>query len=181
MAPTVYQMSYRRLLLFLLGAVALLAACVWTLTSSHSLRGGFAGIVGVPFFGLCTIAMIYRLVRRRPELVIDDEGITHRTWGRVGWSEVQAVGVREIRVRSVTQRFIEIILWDVEAHVRRAPRTARMLMRANLESGYSQFSISARVLGVPLTDVLAAMKRHYPDLRLATGEALPRPDDRWIS
>jgi hypothetical protein len=181
MAPTVYQISYRRLLLLLVGSVALVAACVWALATSQGLRGEVAGVVGVPFFGLCTAAIGYRLVRCRPELVVDDQGIAHRTWGRVGWSEVQSVGVREVRVRTVTQRFIEVVLWDIEAHVRRAPLATRLLMRANLESGYSQFSISARVLGVPLTDVLAAMKRHHPDLRLVEGPAMPRPDGRWIS
>ncbi|MFJ8361515.1 hypothetical protein [Streptomyces sp. NPDC093984] len=47
----------------------------------------------------------------------------------------------------------------------RAPRTARDAGKANLRFGYSPASISATTLPVDLEEVMAAMRRHHPELR----------------
>src|SRR5258708_7702021 len=129
MAPTVYQAPLRRAVLLTLAALGFVAACAWLLVSHrNNIRADIAGVVGVPFFGLAAATLIYRLIRRRPELVINDEGFAHRTWGRVAWSEIRAVGIREIKVRTSTQRMIEVVLHDPDRHVVGAPMAARTLM-----------------------------------------------------
>lgn len=177
MPPTVYQSSLRRTVLLALAALGFVAASVWLLASHRSMRAEVAGGAGVLFFALGAAVLIYRLIRRRPELVITDDGFTHRTWGRVAWSDVQAVGIREIRVRNTSQRMIEVVLHDPDAHVNAAPVATRTLMRVNQRAGYSPINISAVTLPDPLTDVVAAMKRHQPNLVVATGDrGISRPD-----
>jgi hypothetical protein len=177
MPPTVYQSSLRRTVLLALAALGFVAASVWLLASHRSIRAEVAGAVGLPFFALAAAALIYRLIRRRPELVITDDGFAHRTWGRVAWSDVRAVGIREIRVRNTSRRMIEVVLHDPDAHVSAAPVAARTLMRVNQRAGYRPINLSAVTLPVPLTDVLAAMKRHQPNLVVATGDqGFRRPD-----
>src|SRR5262245_4617463 len=143
MPPTVYQSSLRRTAMLAFAALGMAAASAWVLASHSSPRAEIAGGVGVPLFGLAAATLIYRLVRRRPELVMTDECLVRRTWGRVAWSEIRAVGIREIAVRGATQRMIEVIPHDPDAHVVRAPVASRMLMRANQRAGYSPINISA--------------------------------------
>jgi hypothetical protein len=169
MPPTVYQASLRRTVLLALASLAFVAGSVWLLASHRSIKAEIAGAAGVLFFGLAAVVVIYRLVRRRPELVITDGGFAHRTWGRVAWSQVRAVGIREVRVRNATQPMIEVVLHDAEAHVAGAPVATRTLMRANQRAGFAPINISAVTLPVPLTEVLAEMRRHHPPLVVTTG------------
>jgi hypothetical protein len=164
MPPTVYQPSLRRTVLLALASLGLTAGSAWLLVIHSSLKAELFGAVGVAFFGLGAVVLTYRVLRRGPELVITDEGLDHRSWGRVAWSQIRAVGIREISVRNTKQRMIEVVLHDPDAHVRAAPLASRALMRANQHAGFSPVNISAVTLGVPLTEVLAAMIRHRPDL-----------------
>ncbi|MER7284076.1 STM3941 family protein [Dactylosporangium sp. NPDC000244] len=164
MPATVYQASLRRTVLLALGALGFVAISAWLLATHQSIVAEITGAVGVPFFSLAAATLIYRLIRRGPELVITDEGFAYRTWGSVAWSEVRAVRIREIKVRGTTQRMIEVVLRDPDAYVDGAPVAARMLMRANRRAGFSPINISAVILPVSLHDVLAAMKRHQPNL-----------------
>jgi hypothetical protein len=165
MPPTVYQAPLRRFALLTLAALGFVAVGAWLLVSHrNNIRADIAGVLSVAFFGPGAVMLIYRLIRRRPELVIDDDGFAYRTWGRVAWSEIRAVGIREVKVRTSTQRFIEVLLHDPDRHVVGAPVTARTLMWVNQRAGFSPLNISAVSVPVPLVDVLAAMKRHHPNL-----------------
>ncbi|WP_426502967.1 STM3941 family protein [Dactylosporangium sp. McL0621] len=164
MPATVYQAPLRRTALLTLGAIGFVAASIWLLVTHQSVRADITGAVGVLFFGWAGAVSSARLIRRKPELVITDEGLSHRTWGRVSWSEVRAVAISQVMVRNTRQQMIEVVLHDPDGYVKRASPAARTLMRANRRFGFSPINLSAVVLPVPLTDVLAAMKRHRPDL-----------------
>ncbi|WP_258053335.1 STM3941 family protein [Streptomyces sp. Ru72] len=165
-AATTYPSSLRRTSLTAFGSLAFVALGVWLLIDHATLKGVLAGAAAVLFFGLCACVAIGRLLRRRPELVLTGEGLTHVMLGSIRWTEIAEVTVREIRVRSTSQRVIELVLNDPDAYLARAPRTARIAGKANLRFGYSPATISATTLPVDLDEVVAAMRRHHPELRI---------------
>jgi hypothetical protein len=71
--------SRRALLLHLLGALAFVLVGLWI--------RGIIGSIAICFFGLCAVYLLFRLVVRRPALVIGQDGIARRrdqAWLRSG-------------------------------------------------------------------------------------------------
>jgi hypothetical protein len=165
-SATSYQSSNRRTILLAIGAVAFVAASAWVLVSHPSVKAVIAGGVGVPFFGLCAVLWTSRLVRRRPELVLTDEGLTHVTSGHISWAEIDHVRVREIKVRGTSQRVIEIILRDPASYLARVSIMTRLTAAANRRFGFSPVNISAVSLPVSLETVLESMHHHHPNLAI---------------
>ncbi|MER6128622.1 STM3941 family protein [Streptomyces sp. NPDC001795] len=163
---TTYPSSIRRTSLVALGSIVFVALGAWLLINHASLKGTLAGAAAVLFFGLCACLAIGRVVRRRPELVLTSEGLTHVMLGSIGWTEIAAIGIREIKVRSSSQRVLELVLHDPAAYLARAPRMARIAGKANLRMGYSPANISATTLPVDLNEVMATMRRYHPGLTI---------------
>ncbi|MFE0510313.1 STM3941 family protein [Streptomyces sp. NPDC058964] len=161
---TTYPPSVRRALLVALGSAVFVALGIWMLIGHSTLKATLTGAVAVPFFGLCGCVAIGRLARRRPELELTGDGLTHAMLGPIAWAEIAAVGIREIKVRSSSQRVIELVLHDPGAYLARAPRFARIAGKANLRLGYSPATIAATTLPVGVDEVLEAMRRHHPSL-----------------
>jgi hypothetical protein len=109
---------------------------------------------------------IGRLLRRRPELVLTNEGLTHVRLGSIGWNEIAEVRIREIRIRSSSQLMIELVLHDTGAYLARAPRLTRIAGKANMGMGYGPATISATTLPVSLDQVVAAVRRYHPQLTI---------------
>ncbi|WP_244502338.1 hypothetical protein [Streptomyces oceani] len=82
-----------------------------------------------------------RLLRDRPELVLDDAGVHHLTLGRFGWDEIAAVRIGEMRVRGSTQRFIELLLHDPDAYLARASVYLRRTASMNARLGFGPANI----------------------------------------
>ncbi|MCF3171762.1 hypothetical protein IPZ61_00155 [Streptomyces sioyaensis] len=169
--PTTYFPSMRRTLLVALGSIALVVGSALLLVEHASLghsafKGVVAGVFGVLFFGFCACVSVGRLLRRRPELVLSSGGLTHGVLGSIAWIEIAEVGIREIKVRSHSERVIELVLHDPAAYLARAPRTARIAGAVALRMGYSPANISVGTLPVGLDEVLAAMRRHHPELTI---------------
>ncbi|WP_006608149.1 STM3941 family protein [Streptomyces auratus] len=170
-SPTTYLPSMRRTLLMALGSIALVAGSVLLLIEhaslSHgALKGEVVGVLGVLFFGTCACVAVDRLLRRRPELVLSSEGLMHVVLGSIAWTEIAEVGIREIKVRFRSERVIELVLHDPAAYLARAPRTARIAGAVTRRMGYSPAMISVGTLPVGLDEVLAAMRRHHPELAI---------------
>jgi hypothetical protein len=100
-----------------------------------------AAYVGVPFFGACAIFAIIRLVRRRPAVEADANGITDRASaigvGHLSWDEVDHIVVRGLR----RQVFLGIVPRDVEGFLKRQPAVRRLLLRLNLAMGFPPVNI----------------------------------------
>ncbi|MFI9331076.1 STM3941 family protein [Kitasatospora sp. NPDC052868] len=162
--PTVYPSAKGRTLLMLLGAIAFVAVGAVLLLQQDGVKNVVVGAAAVLFFGLCAVLLLARLVQGRPELVLDSAGLEHVQLGRIGWAEIGAVRIRDIRVRNAHQRMIELLLHDPAGYLTRAPRLVRATASANRGLGYGPANISANTLPVGLEDVLAAMVRHHPRL-----------------
>jgi hypothetical protein len=119
------------------------------------------GPIGVVFFGGGAVFYAARLVRRAPELTVTDEGFVHRTWGRIEWSQVEAVIFRNIKVRGHVQPYIEAVLFDPDPVIARRPRTVRILAATNGKVGFAPVSISTTALAASTEEVLNAMKQHH--------------------
>ncbi|WP_427917289.1 STM3941 family protein [Streptomyces sp. cg40] len=162
--PTVYPLAKGRVWAMLAGALLFVAAGMGFLVAHSSVKMTVAGALAVPFFGLCAVIIGQRLLRNRPELVLDDAGIDHERLGRVGWDEIAAVQIREQRVRNASQRFIELVLHDPDAYLARAPKLVRRTASMNARLGFGPALMTTNTLPVPPETILDAMRRHRPGL-----------------
>ncbi|MFD0278976.1 STM3941 family protein [Kitasatospora sp. NPDC127111] len=163
-APTVYHSSRLRTVLMLAGSVAFVALGAAFLAGHDSVKAVLAGGLAVPFFGLCAAVLTSRLVRGRPELVLDATGLEGIQLGRIAWSEIAAVRIRAISVGGATQRMIELVLHDPAGYLARAPRIVRATASSNRRLGYGPANISANTLPVGPEAVVTAMLHHHPEL-----------------
>ncbi|MFE5207393.1 STM3941 family protein [Streptomyces sp. NPDC056600] len=162
--PTVYPIPKGRVWALLAGALAFVAVGVAFLVVHSSVKMTVAGALAVPFFGVCALIIAQRLVRDRPELVLDDSGVEHVRLGRFTWDEIAAVRVREQWVRNTSQQFIELVLHDPDAYLARAPRLVRSTASMNARLGYGPANMPMSTLPVPAEAVVDAMRRHHPGL-----------------
>jgi hypothetical protein len=72
--------------------VVFVALGIVFLVAHSTVKMTVAGALAVPFFGFCSLLIAWRLLRDRPELMLDDAGVDHGTLGRFGWDEIAAVG-----------------------------------------------------------------------------------------
>ncbi|MFJ8624824.1 STM3941 family protein [Kitasatospora sp. NPDC093550] len=165
--PTVYRSSPLRMVLVLLGSVAFVAMGASLLSGEQSVKNRLSGGLAIVFFGLCAVVCVKRLVRGRPELVLDAAGLDHVQLGRIPWQEIAAVRIRVITVRGATQRVIELVLADPARYLAGAPRYVRATAAANRSMGYGPANISANTLRVGPEAVIAAMRHHHPALVVA--------------
>ena len=163
-APTVYPLAKRRVWAMLAGSLVFVALGIFFLATHSSVKMTVAGALAVPFFGLCAVLIVQRLLRDRPELVLDDAGVEHVRLGRFGWDEIAAVRIREQHVRNTSQRFIELVLHDPEAYLARASKLVRSTASMNARLGFGPAVMATNTLPVPPEAVLDAMRRHCPRL-----------------
>ena len=164
--PTVYPVAKGRVWAMLAGSLVFVALGIVFLVAHSTLKMTVAGAVAVPFFGLCSVLIVPRLFRDRPELVLDDAGVDHVRLGRFGWDEIAAVRIREQRVRNTSQLFIELVLHDPDAYLARAPRLVRSTASMNARLGYGPATMATNTLPVPPEEVVEAMRRHRPGLAI---------------
>ncbi|MFF4910058.1 STM3941 family protein [Streptomyces sp. NPDC001260] len=162
--PTVYPLAKARVWAMLFGSLVFVALGIVFLVAHSTVKMTMAGAAAVPFFGLCAVLIILRLLRDRPELVVDDAGVEHVRLGRFGWDEIAAVRIREQQVRNAKQRFIELVLHDPDAYLTRAPRLVRSTASMNARLGIGPANMATNTLPVPPEEVVEAMRRHRPGL-----------------
>ncbi|MEU6555226.1 STM3941 family protein [Streptomyces sp. NPDC046915] len=162
--PTIYPLAKGRVWAMLAGSLVFVALGIVFLVAHSTVKMTVAGALAVPFFGFCTVIIIQRLLRGRPELVLDDAGVDHVRLGRFGWDEIAAVRIREQRVRNTSQWFIELVLHDPDAYLARAPKLVRSTASMNARLGFGPANMATNTLPVPPGAVLDAMRRHCPGL-----------------
>ncbi|MBM7439360.1 STM3941 family protein [Streptomyces sp. HB132] len=162
--PTVYPLAKGRVWAMLAGSLLFVALGIVFLIAHSTVIMTAVGVTAVSFFGFCSVIIIQRLFRDRPELVLDDAGVDHVRLGRFGWDEIAAVRIREQRVRNTSQRFIELVLHDPDAYLARAPKLVRSAASMNARLGFGPASMATNTLPEPSEAVLDAMRRHCPGL-----------------
>lgn len=164
--------SRAKLVLYALGALAFVIAGLWL--------GGFIGdmdlpfglvvittYIGVPFFGLCLLYVLYRLVVRKPSLIVSEEGIVDNASatgaGPVGWDEMA-----EIRPTDVSGKaMLGIVPHDEERILARQNPIKRAIMSINRNMTGFVILIPENALPMSIDELLAAIQRfpQAPPLR----------------
>jgi hypothetical protein len=136
------------------------------------------GYIGLIFFGLGSVVFITRLLRDRPVVEVDADGLTdHSTWvtvGRLRWSDIDHVEIKTMKVpvgttgRTMTMRFLSVSPRDWDAVIARANPLRRLLLRFNGRRGYGPVSIMETALPYSLETLVDEMRRLNPRLVVAT-------------
>lgn len=167
--------SKGRLALLVLGGILMTAGSLWVLTldrssaiSVNSLKAMIAGYVGAPFFGLCTLVALYRLLTAaRTVVTIGPTGITDsRVAAReIPWAAVENVGTWVYR----GQKVIVLKVPQVVEDGLELTRMARMTRRANAALGADGLCITAQGLKMNFQSlydaILAHLRQTHPDRR----------------
>jgi hypothetical protein len=165
--PTIIRVSPLRWTAILLGSLAFVAGGILMITDATS-KNVVAGWLAILFFGFCAAFAAIRLIKREPELTIDDQGLVPRNGTRVSWSEVDSAGMRVIGTHGRSTEMIEVVLRDPQAYVARLTGAAAMAAKANLALDYSPLNIPYLGRSNPHGAVLAAMRRHHPSLAVTS-------------
>jgi len=109
--------------------------------------------LGVPFFSYLALFSAWRLLFRRPALVIDSSGITDAASafgvGHVGWDEVDRLLLYVVSGQSM----LGIFPLDAPRFLARLPLHVRLVARLNLALGWAPINIPQVGLGMPLVDL----------------------------
>ncbi|WP_156910642.1 STM3941 family protein [Nocardia mangyaensis] len=163
---TYYYPSVLYLVGMIAGAAALVAGGIWVVLSGDApLFPLVASVLGVPFFTCAGVFLAARLILRKPELVLTDDGLVHRQYGRIGWDEVTHARIQTVRTSAFSHaRFLQLGLHDPDAFYARSSRWLRLMAKANRRLGYGQANLAGSTLGAPLEQVLNAMRTYRPGL-----------------
>jgi hypothetical protein len=126
---------------------------------AYGAAGVVAGWLVVVVFALFTAYLLYRLVARRPSLVLGHEGIvdhaTATSAGAIGWDEIAEVSLRSFGA----QQMIVITVRDEGALLARQNPVKAALMRANRGLAGSLVNIPQSALDVSDEEALAQIER----------------------
>jgi hypothetical protein len=169
MPPTVFPFPMRLALGLLAACTVAVIASGWVALEHESLKADVFGPVGMLLFGVGLVVSVQQLIKRESPLVVTDEGFRTPHTPFVGWHDVISAQIREIHNPKAhrTQPMIEVVLRDPAAYLDRLTGAPAVLAASSRGAGYSPLVVSGATTGVPLEDMLTAMRRHRP--ALATG------------
>jgi hypothetical protein len=149
--------------LLLVGSIGFVALGVWIGTT-----GGvpiwdvvIAAYIGVPFFAVCGFYAAYRLVWRRPALVIDSMGITDASStlgaGHLSWDDVDHVRI----FTYYGQPMLGIAPRSLELFLSRQHPVRRSLTKLNLRLGCAPVNVPQVALPMKLTELAQLLHARY--------------------
>lgn len=156
--------SRKKLLLLLVGAVLLVLGSLWMATlDDETIRAArrfnspllmhSLGVVGVVFFGACSVFAGFKLFDRTPGLILDERGFTHRAgmmaFGFVPWADVVGVDVYEIQ----RQKLLVVKLVAPLKYVERGNALQRAMNRSNYRMCGSPITLSANALAIDFDEL----------------------------
>lgn len=125
--------------------------------------------IGIPFFGACAIYGIYRLIKIKPSVVVNDEGIYDNSSavsaGLIRWDEISNLIINRIAL----QKFVGIIPRDTDAIMKRLPAWKRALMVGNKSMSDAPFNIPQNILPIPCEDLLAQITSYRQQMLMENG------------
>jgi hypothetical protein len=113
-----------------------------------------ASYVGIPFFSLCLVYAVYRLLMPKPVVVISDEGIFDNASavgaGMLRWEEIAEVFAYDF----MGQRMLGIIPVNEAVVLRRQSRLKRVMAKMNKGIAPAPFNIPQTVLPISVDELL---------------------------
>jgi hypothetical protein len=148
-------LSRMKLLGQCLAAVAFVAVGVFLIRvpTRHGVWAQFMGVVTVAFFGGVGAAILFRLLRPGPAIIINADGIyddaSGVSLGLIRWDQVGKI--EEYRVEG--QAFLSISVKNRDALIATQPFWKRRLIRANLQMGAAAVNIPQAAIDMKLSDL----------------------------
>lgn len=117
--------------------------------------------IGVPFFGLCFLYALYRLLSPKPSVVISREGIFDNASaagaGLLKWEEIANIFPYDF----MGQRMLGIVPRDAEAVMARQPPFKRLLAKMNRGLVQAPFNIPQSSLSVSVDELLREIEARW--------------------
>lgn len=151
---TVYP-SVGRLLLVALGALMFVVMGVYLCFGDRSGPAVLGGVLSILFFGVCLLYVLWRLIVRRPAVVLDNTGLYDNasgvSAGHLAWNEISQIMVTfQDRYRRPT---LSIQVTDPEALLARLPQVKRHVMQGNIKLNGAPVNIPQLLLPIKIHDL----------------------------
>jgi len=152
--------------LILLGAIVFVLLGLWIGTPAVARKVPLwemviATYVGVPFFSFAALYASYRLVRRRPAIVLDATGITDTASaigaGKLRWDELSCIVVYRYR----GQPFLGMFPKDLPGFMARQKPLRRLAFEANLKLGIAPVNIPQVMIPMKVKALAQLMRERY--------------------
>lgn len=153
----IYQ-SKAKMLLVLCGSLLFVAGgffihSAFSLSPEFSAKVAVAIYIGIPFFGLCALYAIYRLVVKSPALTISPEGLDENASacgaGFIPWDEIERIETYEYR----GQKLLGIFLYDQEKLIARLSAFKKSMAQANTSLLPTVVNIPQIAVEMPLDEL----------------------------
>jgi hypothetical protein len=119
--------------------------------------------VGIPFFGLCLVYAIYRLLVPKPAVVISAEGIFDNASavgaGMLRWEEIADIFAYDF----MGQRMLGIIPVNEEVVLGRQSRLKRVMAKMNKGIAAAPFNIPQNVLPISIDELFSRVEERRRD------------------
>lgn len=119
-------------------------------------------------FAAATLYALYRLLRRSPMLVIDDEGIYHDVLGlrpqRIAWADIGSIGRCRMKTPPVglfTLTYLAITPNDAEAFLAEQTGMLRWLLRRYMATSPAPIMIPQHLLPVSIGSIMRQLDTRY--------------------
>jgi len=177
MQPVVITQSWKRMLVFLAGALAFVATGILIIRLGGP-GSGFVGWMSIVFFGGCALIFLWRLADNRPRITITDRGIEDRFLkiGVVEWADIADVQLW----RQSGSAFIGLALRDEHKYIARLSPLMQRMAALNEKLGYPRLCINlAATNAVPeqiefvIVEELEFRSRHAAVMRSLSDHATP--------
>ncbi len=148
------------------GFVAL-SLWLWSITGLDlfSLIIKFVSLVGISFFGLCTVSIFFKIFDMKPGLVIDQEGFLDNSTtiasGNVPWSEIVEIDTFSVN----NQKFLIFMVVDPKKYANQGNFLQRKIKQLNLKLFGSSIQISANSLKTNFFDLKETVDRYYSNYK----------------
>lgn len=168
---TIIRLGKTKLLLYLLGASAFVAAGIWMFSlddASIQSRRSFndpmyvhgLGLVSIVFFGSLGLYALKKLFDREPALVFNNSGFVDNassvSAGFIPWSEVVGAVIFQIQ----KQKLLIIYVRNPEKYIARGSSLKQKLNRANYKMVGSPISIAANVLEINFSELVSLFDQY---------------------
>lgn len=137
--------------------LALVGVSCWMMTvdTSHMVgrgrNGNAMGLLGVVLFGLGALKFLWQYFDKRPQLIINDEGIYCRSWG-IGlllWQDV-----RDITLGGGNKSMLCVQVNDLDFYVKKSPLLKRLSSRFLMWMGHNPLQVNAGAFEMKDTEIL---------------------------
>ncbi|WP_096270174.1 STM3941 family protein [Paucisalibacillus globulus] len=125
------------------------------------------GALGFTFFGLCFVYYVINTFRRKPALIVNQEGITDQSTyigaGLVRWDEIANIDF----VSFSGQTFLGIYTVDPDLIVDRSSSFKKMLNQMNKGLLDTQVNIPVKILDCSMDDLVETINNYWKQTEIA--------------